>query len=179
MTSRLNIEPWPWQPELCSADENFIEWMLENRRQPWMAGTVFHMGTGEHHRVPRTCEALGLECIGITVSEDEYLHKPELPGYRCLLEDIYQIDYEKLPEIQFMTMFHLGEMADVFGEINAQFEQLAGLVYNVVLGGKVFFYDRSAAADRVHQFINPAIKVGLLKPEYQHYKNLYWLERTA
>lgn len=159
-------EPWPWQPNLCPADQDFIEWMLEHKREKWMAGTVFHMGPGSHHRVPRTCEALGLECIGLTVSEEEHLMRPQFISYVCLLKNFWDLEYEQLPEIQFLTLFHIGEEAWKFGEIDNT--RLYRMLARVPQGGHVFFYARSAAFDRQLDFILDATNTGTLKHKYQH-----------
>lgn len=157
MPSRYNLEPWPWQPELCPADEEFIQWLLEHKRDAFH-GPIFHMGTGLHHRVGRTCYALDVECVGLTASEGEEIAKPELPGYRVILEDIYQLDASKLPTFQYMTLFHLGELVDWFGEI--QVEKVNDLIRRVEKSGMVFFYKGSSAWDRVVPFLesNPFLK---------------------
>lgn len=162
----LSAEPWPWQPNLCPADQDFIEWMMEHKREKWLAGTVLHMGPGDHHRVPRTCSALGLECISYTVSDEEHFIAPTLDGYRCEFKNIWDIDPETLPEIQFLTLFHIGEEAWKFGEIDHA--KLDGLVSRVSKGGHVFFYARSAAFDRQLDYILDITGRHILRSAYQH-----------
>lgn len=162
----LDAAPWPWSPTLCPADEDFIEWLMEHKREKWLAGTVFHLGPGAHHRVPRSCSALGLECVSYTVSDEEHFMAPTLDGYRCELKNIWDIDYDSLPEFQFMTLFHFGEEAWKWGEVDIA--KLRELVSHVPKGGYVFFYGRSAAFDRQLDFILEATAIGLLKSKYQH-----------
>jgi hypothetical protein len=59
---------------------------------------------------------------------------------------IYKLDPNRLPPIQYMTLFHLGEMVDRFGEID--FAQVEAVMSRVERGGKVFFYTKSSAWDR-------------------------------
>lgn len=146
----LSAEPWNWNPLICPADQDFIEWMLDHKREKWMAGTVLHLGPGAHHRVPRAMSNIGLECIGLTVSEDEHLWAPTLDGYRCILQNIWDFDPRGL-EINFLTLFHIGEEAWKWGEIDA--EKLDRLLEHMPKGGKVFFYARSAAFDRQLDYI--------------------------
>lgn len=166
MTSRLDVEPWPWQPDKCPADQEFIEWLMEHKREKWMAGTVFHMGPGDHHRVPRACINFGLECISITVSEGELLMQPHLDGYRCILQNIWNLDPKKLPEIHFMTFFHIGEMAGEYGDID--YDKMDALIERVTPGGHVFFYARSSAWDRQMLYLHYALNKGDIKQVYQH-----------
>lgn len=174
---KFDLEGWPWQPNLCPADEQFIEWLMARKHSRHLTGPVFHMGTGLHHRVGRTCDAISIECFGLTASEDEDFMKPDLHGYRVILEDIYKLDPEKLPELQYMTLFHLGEMEDRFGPI--QPEVIDALVRRVKVGGLVFFYRRSSAADRVSdQYYKHACGqgIGLLRP-VGNFKDLNYFDR--
>lgn len=157
--SQFNLEPWPWNPALCPADKQFIDWLIERKKT--LHGPVFHMGTGAHHRVGRSCDALGIECFGITASEEEQFLAPELHGYRSILEDIYEYDPKHLT-FHIMSLFHLGEMVDRFGEI--QYEKIAALVSRVEPDGKVLLYKRSSAYERAYmQFAVPALESELLK----------------
>lgn len=177
MNSRLDVEAWPWQPDLCPADRDFIEWLMENKRQPWMAGTVFHMGPGSHHRVPRTCEALGLECISITVSEDELLMMPQFTSYRCILQNIWDLEPDTLPDIHFMTLFHIGEMAGEYGDVD--YEKLKILINAVPVNGRVFFYVRSAAFDRVDPWLQRIAHLDNMLQLVRGYKSILEYKRIC
>lgn len=145
MPNTFDVEPWPWQPALCPADQEFIAWLLENKKA--ITGPVFHMGPGEHHRVGRTCDVIGVECFSMTVSEDEAFWDPGLYGYRVIVDSVNEYDFSKLPEFQVMTLFHLGEMPDRFGEPTQ--ELLQSLFDRVISGGTLILYKGSSAWDRV------------------------------
>lgn len=171
----LDAEPWPWQPDKCPADQDFIDWMMENKREKWFAGTVFHMGPGAHHRVPRTCNVLGLQCISITVSEEEHFILPTLDEYQCILQNIWDVNVLALPRIDFMTLFHVGEEAGKWGDIDHG--KLDFLIGRVVQGGYIFFYTRSAAWDRQMEYLNWAIRSGLMR-RVKNYKNLVMFQKS-
>src|SRR5688572_4556578 len=106
--SNPQIEGWPWQPDKCPADLQFMEWL--DKVGP--GECIFHMGTGMHHNVGLTCEDRGIACLGITASIEEYLNTPFSHLYQVMFGDIYQIDPRLLPHVSVMTLFHLGEMVE-------------------------------------------------------------------
>jgi hypothetical protein len=176
MPKPFDVEPWPWQPNLCPADEQFISWLLGQNRS-WLTakiqanGPVFHMGPGSHHRVAKTCDVLGVYCFSMTVSEEEEFMKPDLFGYRVLLGNINDYDLSLLPQFQIMTLFHFGEMPDRFGEPTR--ERLLELISKVEKGGLIFFYRGSSAWDRVDPLVTDLLDVLLPKPRYLTTPHLY------
>jgi hypothetical protein len=170
------LEGWPWQPNLCPCDEYFID-LLSGERKEVLHGPIFHMGPGLHHRVGAYCGDHGLECYSITASQEEAKSKPDIENYHVILEDIYKFDPASLPEIQWMTLFHLGEMVDRFGPI--QSDVIDRLVQRVPSGGKVYFYARSSTWDAcAFQYLDPAVQRDIFIPIVRTYKSLVIMERT-
>lgn len=144
-----DVKGWPWGPDRCPADEQFIEWLglvhPSALSPPAFHGSVFHMGTGLHHRVGQACDARGLACLGVTISYEEltsWAGQNWAPSYQVMLADIYTLDPRLLPEFTVMTLFHLGEMQYLFGPIDEPaIERLIGRVESL---GFVLFYTHSA-----------------------------------
>lgn len=146
-------QPWVWQPNLCPADQDFIEWVRSNDD---VGLTIFHMGTGSHHQVGDNLSRLN-DVIGLTYSPEEmesYIYKvKEYPflsqGYTLLFGDIYNIDLAILPRLHYITLFHLGEIYDPENTVRDStqvIEQMQELLYPQ---GKIIYYKDSAAASTV------------------------------
>lgn len=167
----FDLESWPWQPELCSADKDFIDWLNEREELANELSPVFHMGPGSHHAVGIACAQQGIVCTAVTASEEEFLISKavDLPGYNVILSDINKLDTELLSEFKIMTLFHIGEMEDRFGPVN--YDVVLSLVKKVVPGGRVFFYKKSSAWDRTQKVFEQLLLSDVLHYEYD-YQNL-------
>lgn len=150
MSSQL--DPWPWQPNLCPADQHLLQYLEE-----FGCNSLIHVGTGVHHAVGDYCTEARIPCIGITASEREYIAAGTHTSayYQVMLADIYKLNLALLPEVECLTLFHLGELVDMFGEIDK-----AAIDALFSKAKQVFFYlgsedspFRSAAADRVTRYI--------------------------
>lgn len=160
MYAKMNELPgWEWQPDKCRVDEDFIEWLHYDG-----SGRIFHMGTGLHHKVGDWCSANLVDCYGITASQEEFRAASGhiTPYYQVILADIYKLHKTMLPEFNIMSLFHLGELVDLFGEIDEV--SVWGLMSKVVTDGKILFYRHSSAFDRVEPFIKSTMAMGYIKP---------------
>lgn len=147
-----DIEGWTWDFDRCPCDAQFIEWM--GRYDPGHA--IFHMGTGLHHKVGLACSEKGIPCLGVTVSLEEYRTAPTGRFYQCYLANIYTLHRDLLPTFSTMTLFHLGEHVDDFGDID--YPSVAKLITRVRRDGRVLFYSGSAAWDRARKFMQWAVE---------------------
>lgn len=143
-----DLEGWPWQPDKCPADEQFIEWASDVA----IGQTVFHMGTGLHHKVGTYIASRGAGCVGLTASSAEalaYYEEATCPSYQLAFGNVFTIDTRLLPTFDIMTLFHVGEMAAMFGEVRDHDNALDALIGRVDRGGLVIFYRGSSAWDRL------------------------------
>lgn len=168
-----DLEGWPWQPNLCPADEHFIEWASEIA----IGQTVFHMGTGLHHKVGTYVASRGAACVGLTASPAEalaYYENAWCPSYQLLLGTLFELDLRLLPEFDIMTLFHVGEMAETYGQVRDHDNALDALIGRVSRGGLVLFYSGSSAWERLRrEYLLRRWEVGALTfPEPANYKSL-------
>lgn len=101
---------WAYQPDLCPADQHFIEYMQAQKERGL---TILHVGTGGHHMVGKYLTPAHY-VLGITLSPEE--HTAYLPlesmltRYRVLFGDIYTLPSPLLGKFDVITLFHLGEI---------------------------------------------------------------------
>lgn len=170
-----NIEGWPWQPNLCPADEEFIDWckiMATGNR-------VFHMGTGLHHEVGKYLESRGVFCLGLTASKAEFesIRHDEMFFYSVLLDNLNHVaeTRNEFAKYSIMTLFHLGEMPGVFGDIDTPL--IRSLIKDCVMSaGLVAAYRRSSAWDRARTFFRNMEAQGVLRRD-SIYKDLIFYRR--
>ena len=171
-----SMEPWPHQPELCAADDQFIAWV--RTRMPWRAGTVLHFGTGDHHRVGRILctERRLMQVLGATGSIEELntwarlREAGEVPRkYAVVFGDQYCWPWELMPEMDLVTLFHLGEFdwrnaRDTLNEVivSAADQSPTGLIA---------FYTGSAGWPQTKHAIEVATAGGILQL-YERYEQL-------
>lgn len=146
MKPQYDPEGWPWQPNLCPADQQLIEYLNDRNSE---GKILFHMGTGLHHMVGIEATRLKMPCIGLTVSSEEYAVSAHYvsPFYQVMFGDINKLDPRLLPTLDYATLFHFGEMAGYFGEIDE--DVLLGIIFRLKIYGKIIFYTGSSAWDRV------------------------------
>lgn len=180
-----DLEGWPYQPDLCPCDDDFLDWM-DAQGISGPPTKIYHMGTGMHHKVGIYCVQRGLECHAITASVDEFRCRPgfspsRYPGkYYPKLGNIYQVHPETMPMVDIMTLFHLGEMVDRFGQINSW--AIDEMIKHVNPGGYVLFYlgspeseFKSSASDRVMQYV----QYNRLISSHSYFKSLQIYTRKA
>jgi len=144
---------WQWNPEICPADQHFIEWMESNN---YFDKTILHMGTGAHHRV-------GIELgnhnsiLGLTLSPDEILSYTELVtqdeiiagNYKVLFSDAHNLNPALLPSFDIITLFHLGEIYEP-STLSYSLEELVNMLRGKLKqGGFMLAYTKSGSWKQV------------------------------
>ena len=110
--------------------------------------TIFHFGTGEHHKVGHL--AMNNIVLGITASPIEYdayikmaINDPALATrYKVLFGDIYTMNPGLLPQFDIITMFHLCEYCredSNYGQMTDH-ELLGLFIDKLKLGGIICFF---------------------------------------
>ncbi|HRD74505.1 MAG TPA: hypothetical protein PK264_00990 [Hyphomicrobiaceae bacterium] len=149
---------WSLDEKQCPCDIHFLDYL----EATGMRGkAIFHMGTGNHHIIglKTASNGSGNHVLGITASREEYddyvkllIANPRLGfTYKAYFGDLYQIDGKLLPELDLVTLFHLGEYRT---EANDSYGALTDLEATLVLadrlraGGEIHFYSGSFAYDK-------------------------------
>lgn len=150
-------DPWPLQPDKCSADLDFIEWIGQLPKGVLTKADVFHMGPGSHHIVGRTFAQLQeighVTALTISPAEVEtYLRAAEGDAelacqYQVLFGDLYRLSAAALPQVSISTLFHIGETWKA-EPTPADMVQAIDMVASRT-GSLMLFYRGSSAWDRV------------------------------
>ena len=138
--------------------------------------SIFHFGTGGHHIVGiRAAESgSGNAVLGITASPPEYsayialvTERPEVGRiYKVFFGDIYQLEPKLLPELDIVTLFHLGEFRS---ERNDAYRALTDAELTALLlgklrrGGLMDFYSGSFAFDVAERVVADLVGTGQLE----------------
>lgn len=158
--SKLNYwnATWSLDEKQCPCDIHFLDYL---REKAITGKDIFHMGTGNHHIVglETAKRGTGNHVFGITASKEEYddyvellIDNPRLGfTYKCFFGDIYQIDRRLMPDLDFATLFHIGEYRteanDAYGALTDQ-EMAFVLADRLRPGGEIHFYTGSFAYDK-------------------------------
>jgi hypothetical protein len=112
-------DAWELDESVCPADLHLIDWI---KHRDIKNASIFHMGTGAHHRLGVTMASNGSEnlVMGITACPEEYkrfldqmIENPFIGRcYKPFFGDIYQLDARQLPEFDIVSVFHLGEFSN-------------------------------------------------------------------
>jgi len=105
---------WSLDEAECPCDVHFVQYLEEKKASN---AAIFHFGTGNHHIVGLKAAAANNAVLGITASPQEYddyvkllIDNPRLGHtYKAYFGDIYQLDARLLPELDYVTLFHVGE----------------------------------------------------------------------
>ena len=149
---------WSLDEKQCPCDIHFVEYLEEKKVTD---ANIFHMGTGNHHYVglKTAAKGSGNHVLGITASRAEYaeyiqllIDNPKLGfTYKAYFGDIYQIDARLLPELDYASLFHVGEFRT---PANDRYEALTDLEMSLVFadklkpGGEILLYKGSFAYDK-------------------------------
>ena len=149
---------WSLDEKQCPCDIHFCDYLEEKEIR---GKTIFHFGTGNHHIMGLRNAKSGLDnaILGITASVEEYqdyikllIENPTLgTTYKAYFGDIYQLDGRLLPDLDFATLFHVGEFRDSANDI---YGALTDLEMTLVCadrmkpGGEIHFFTGSFAADQ-------------------------------
>jgi hypothetical protein len=159
-TTKLNFwnATWSLDEKQCPCDIHFLDYLKEKN----ISGKdIFHMGTGNHHIIglETAKSGSGNHVLGITASKEEYddyvkllINDAKLGfSYKCYFGDIYQIDRRLMPDLDFATLFHIGEYRTAE---NDKYGALTDTDMTLVLGdklrpgGEIHFYTGSFAYDK-------------------------------
>jgi hypothetical protein len=179
--SEIPIEKvgWEYNEAACPPDRDFIEYLEQNKRD--IPITVFHMGPGIHHRVGLwavTQKNVFVRAISITPPEvDEYMRlatlNPELNSkYLVDFGDLHLIPEQLLPRMDYITLFHLGEISaqvdnpDYHGASISQV--VSELARRLSIRGEMMFYEGSVAWEKVKS----AVEVNMVY-KYQFERSAY------
>lgn len=159
---------WSLDERQCPCDIHFLDYLDAGGVRD---KDIFHMGTGNHHIVGLRTAASGRgnHVLGITASPDEYdayvkllIENPRLGfTYKAYFGDIYQIDRRLMPELDHVTLFHLGEYRT---EANDSYGALTDAEAALVLadrlrpGGEIHIYSGSFAFDRALDAVRSVVR---------------------
>lgn len=177
---------WSLDEAQCPCDVHFLQYLEE---QGIKGATIFHFGTGNHHVVGLKTATNGSNnaVLGITASRHEYeayidllLQNPHIGHtYKAYFGDIYQVDRRVLPDLDFASLFHVGEFRtaenDAYGALTDN-EMVATVADKLRKGGKILFFSGSFAYDKAEAAGQALIAKGVLAPRGD-YKSLKILER--
>ena len=170
---------WSLDEAECPCDVHFVQYLEEKKASN---AAIFHFGTGNHHIVGLKAAAANNAVLGITASPQEYddyvkllIDNPRLGHtYKAYFGDIYQLDARLLPELDYVTLFHVGEFR---GPENDSYGGLTDLEMTLVLadkikpGGELLFYSGSFAYELAKPVAAELVKVRPFDPA-PDYKSL-------
>lgn len=178
---------WSLDEAQCPCDIHFLEYLetkgAKNR-------VIFHFGTGNHHILGLKTATNGSNnaVLGITASRHEYdayidllVANPHLGHtYKAYFGDIYQLDRRLLPDLDYGTLFHVGEYRtaenDAYNALTDN-EMVAVVADRLKPGGEIHFYAGSFAYDKAEAAGKELIAKGILEPAGE-YKTLRILRKT-
>jgi len=110
-------DDWLLDEAVCPADIHLTEWLeqgsIKNK-------TIYHMGTGGHHKLGMWNLNGQNHILGITASQKEFQHFIELAmkhptltrTYQVYFGDIYVLNPRLLPSLHIVALFHICEFRD-------------------------------------------------------------------
>lgn len=172
---------WSLDEKQCPCDIHFCDYLAEMGIK---GKSVFHFGTGNHHIIGLKNAASGANnaIFGITASPDEYqayikllIENPTLGAtYKAYFGDIYQLDARLLPDLDFATLFHVGEYRtehnDKYGALTDT-QMIMICADKLRPGGEIHFYTGSFAYDKTFEAAKVLLASGLFE-ELPRYKSL-------
>ena len=181
-------QTWSLDEAQCPCDLHLVEYLEEKAAK---GKSVFHFGTGNHHIVGLKLAENGSNnaVLGITASPQEYddyvellIQNPRLGHtYKAYFGDIYQLDPRLLPELDYVTLFHVGEFRtpdnDSYGALT-DLEMTLVLADKVKAGGEILFYTGSFAYDKAEAVSQELVKVRPFEPA-PDYKSLKVYRKRA
>ena len=188
--SKLNFwnATWSLDEKQCPCDIHFLDYLDANKIKDRI---IFHMGTGNHHVVglKTASNGSGNHVLGITASREEYddyvkllIDNPRLGfTYKAYFGDIYQLDRRLLPDLDYATLFHIGEYRtdanDSYGALTDDAMTLV-LADKLKPGGEIHFYTGSFAYDKTFEAAAMLVKSGRFS-EVAPYKSLQIFRKHA
>jgi hypothetical protein len=167
--SKLNYwnATWSLDEKQCPCDVHFLQYLKEKGARN---NAIFHFGTGNHHIVGLKAAEDNNAVLGITASPQEYddyvellIQNPRLGHtYKAYFGDIYQLDARLLPQLDYVTLFHVGEFR---GQENDAYGALTDLEVTLLLadkvkpGGEILFFTGSYAYDKAEAVAAELVKL--------------------
>lgn len=165
---------WSLDEAQCPCDIHFLDYLEDKKAK---GAAIFHFGTGNHHIVGLKTAQNGSNnaVLGITASTHEYqayvdllVENPHLGHtYKAYFGDIYQLDRRLLPDLDYATLFHVGEYRtaenDAYGALTDD-EMVAVVADKLKKGGEILFYSGSFAYDKAEAAGKALIARGILEP---------------
>ncbi|MDX2155038.1 MAG: hypothetical protein SFW09_00895 [Hyphomicrobiaceae bacterium] len=165
---------WYLDEPLCPCDVHFVKYL---ESQGLKDRVIFHFGTGGHHVVGlRSHESgAGNLVLGITASPQEHdayekliIEQPALGRhYKVLFGDIYLLEPRLLPELDIVTLFHVGEFRteknDAYGALTDE-SMVRLLIGKLKVQGLALFYSGSYAYDVAERICRMLVAEGVLEP---------------
>ncbi|MDX2205560.1 MAG: hypothetical protein NW223_22610 [Hyphomicrobiaceae bacterium] len=185
-TLNLWNSTWSLDEAQCPCDVHFLDYL---EREGVRNAAIFHFGTGNHHVVGLKTATNGSNnaVLGVTASRHEYeayidllVENPHIGHtYKAYFGDIYQLDPRLLPDLDFASLFHVGEYRtkenDAYGALTDN-EMVAVVAGKLKKGGKMLFFSGSFAYDKAEAAGNALIAKGVLAA-CGEFKTLKILER--
>lgn len=173
-TLNLWKSTWSLDEAQCPCDIHFLEYL---EKKDARGAAIFHFGTGNHHIVGLKCATNGSNnaVLGITASRHEYeayvdllVDNPHLGHtYKAYFGDIYQLDARLLPDLDYATLFHVGEYRtkenDAYGALTDN-EMVAVVASRLRTGGELLFYAGSFAYDKAEIAGSELVARSVLEP---------------
>lgn len=188
-----SYEGWPFQPDKCNCDVEFLEWLqLEDARAAHQI-SVFHMGPGLHHLVGQSASPVR-RVLALTDSPEEmhdYMrriiqHPKWAQSYVVMWGDIYTIPSYLYPDVDIASLFHLGEMPDERREAYRRYDDgdvIDNMWYGRLLQSSspaLLFYTGSSAWDRIEPLVMSRFGPGvpqIRQTKIETYKQLLVVRR--
>jgi hypothetical protein len=148
---------WEYDEVRCPPDRDFIEYlsMQPTRAKPVV---IFHLGPGLHHKVglwAATQKNIYVRAMSIT--PEEVMEYIRLASENPLLNSRYQVDFGDihllntcvLPRMDYITLFHLGEISaqandPAYGGTSIS-DIVSMMTRRLSLQGEILFYENSVA----------------------------------
>lgn len=159
---------WDLDQAQCPCDIHLLDYLAAGKVK---GANIFHMGTGSHHIVGLKTATDGSDnhVLGITSSPQEYedyvkllIANPRLGfTYKVYFGDIYQVSRRLLPELDYVTLFHIGEFRTELNEAyGARTNQDMALEFadRMRPGGEMIFYAGSFAYDQAKATLEALIE---------------------
>jgi hypothetical protein len=179
---------WSLDERQCPCDIHFCDYLEEKNIR---GKTIFHFGTGNHHIVGlrNARSGAGNAVFAITASREEYedyikllIDNPTLGAtYKAYFGDIYQLDRRLMPDLDFATLFHVGEFRtehnDAYGALT-DLEMTLVCVDRLKPGGEIHFFTGSFAYDQAEKVAAEIVRQRPME-RVGPYKSLMVYRKTA
>lgn len=144
-------EGWEYQPDLCPADDDFIEWLDRSD----LMHIIFQMGPGLHHKVGQYTAPKGMRTLSYTICPAEMETYAQLPLTTRMVYHCYHRDVNDMLSVMNLTYFdaiylpHLGEYSYPQDSTPDYLHTIVDFRNHLYPDGVLVAYTKSSAADRI------------------------------